>query len=189
MARLIDDLRLVGLPEWARADEVITKSTDVRSGSNAVNYYSICAQDPAQLGFAQDHDMIQAVSPDRADEPFDVSVLPGRSRCRWSVADTHGREASGCWMAVRGISITDEVSRRLLPGKGLGDLSGDPVGRRVGGDVDPHRLASLKPDNHQAVEQLEADRRHDKQIDGAHDRAYMISLMRRAVMEPGKFAD
>src|SRR5512139_689913 len=101
----------------------------------AVVVVGICAQDPAQVRFAQDHDMVQAVSSDRADEPFDVSVLPGRSRCRWSVADTHGRETSGYWMAIRGVSIPDEVSRRLLPGKGLGDLSSDPVGRRIGRHV------------------------------------------------------
>jgi hypothetical protein len=27
--------------------------------------------------FAQDHDVIQAFSADRADEPFDVAILPG----------------------------------------------------------------------------------------------------------------
>jgi hypothetical protein len=47
-----------------------------------------------------------------------VSVLPGRPRCRWSVADTHGCEASDYSRAVRGVSIPDEVSRRLLPGEG-----------------------------------------------------------------------
>ena len=35
----------------------------------------IRGQHPAQVRFAQDHDMIQALSPDRADEPFDVSVI------------------------------------------------------------------------------------------------------------------
>src|SRR5512139_967069 len=82
----------------------------------AVVVVGVCAQDPAQVRLAQDHDMIQAVSSDRADEPFDVSVLPRRSRCRLSVADTHGRETSGYWMA----------------GEGLGDLSSDPVGRWIG---------------------------------------------------------
>src|SRR5512139_2688994 len=41
----------------------------------AVVVVGVCAQDPAQVRLAQDHDMIQAVSPDRADEPFDMSVL------------------------------------------------------------------------------------------------------------------
>ena len=32
-------------------------------------------QDPAQVHLAQDHDVVQAFSPDRADEPFYVSVI------------------------------------------------------------------------------------------------------------------
>ena len=39
------------------------------------------------MGLAQDHGMIQAFSPDRADEPFDMSVLPGRAGRSWSVPD------------------------------------------------------------------------------------------------------
>jgi hypothetical protein len=31
-------------------------------------------------------------------------------------------------------------------------------------------VAPLKPDDHQAVEQLEADRRHDEQVDGTNMR-------------------
>jgi hypothetical protein len=34
-------------------------------------------EDPTQMGLAQDQDVVQAFSPDRADEPFGVSVLPG----------------------------------------------------------------------------------------------------------------
>jgi hypothetical protein len=41
---------------------------------------------------------------------------------------------------------------------------GDPGGRGIGGDVDPHQVASPKPDDHQTIEQLEAGGRHDEQI-------------------------
>src|SRR5262245_41120146 len=108
--------------------------------------------------------MIQAFSSDRTDEAFDVSVLPGRSRCRWSVADAHGREASCYGMTIGSVPVADQVLGRLLPGKGFGDLAGDPVGRRIGRDVYPDQVASLQPDDHQPIEQLEADGGHDKQI-------------------------
>src|SRR5262249_59713298 len=83
---------------------------------------------------------------------------------RGSVADADGRKTSRHGMTIRGVSVPDEVSRRLLPREGLGDLAGDPVGRGVGRDVDPDQVAPLKPDDHQAVEQLEADRWHDEQV-------------------------
>jgi hypothetical protein len=50
--------------------------------------------------FAQDQDMIQALSAYGTDEPFDVTILPGRVRRRWSVADAHGSKTSRYDMAI-----------------------------------------------------------------------------------------
>jgi hypothetical protein len=80
-------------------------------------------------------------------------------------------------MAVRGVSVPDEISGCLIPGEGLGDLAGDPFGVRIGGDVDPHEVASLKLDDHQAIKQLEANGRHDKHINGGD--------VRRVIAEKG----
>src|ERR1700730_6636184 len=121
--------------------------------------------------------MIQALSPDRADEPFDVPILPGRPRCGWSIPNSHGSEASRYGMAIRGISVPNEILGCLIPGEGFGDLSGDPFGGRIGGDVDPHQVASLKLDDHQGIEQLEANGRHDKHINGGD--------VRRMIAEKG----
>ena len=52
-------------------------------------------EDAAEVGLAEDDDMIETLPPYRADQPFDVSVLPRRSRCRRSITDTHALEASG----------------------------------------------------------------------------------------------
>ena len=132
-------------------------------GPEFVVVVGIRGQDPAQVRVAPDHDVVQALSPDRADESFDVSILPGRSRRGWSVPNAHGSETSRYGMAVRGVSVPDEVSGCLIPGEGLGDLVGDPFGGRIGGDVDPYEVASLKLDDHQAIKQLEANGRHGKQ--------------------------
>ena len=123
------------------------------------------------MRFAQDHDVVQAISPDRADEAFDVPILPGRAGRRWSVPDAHGRKTSRDGMAIRGISVANEVLGRLIPREGLGDLLGDPLSCRVGGDVDPNQLASVMRDDHQAIEQPEADGRHDEHIDGTDVRS------------------
>src|SRR5262245_17826148 len=42
-----------------------------------------------QTGFTEYDHMIQALAPNRADHPLDVSSLPGRSRCREHLFDTH----------------------------------------------------------------------------------------------------
>ena len=69
-------------------DAMERRVLDQRSvSSEFVVIVGIRGQDPAQVRFAQDHDMIQAVSSDRADEPFDMSILPGRAGRRWSIPD------------------------------------------------------------------------------------------------------
>jgi hypothetical protein len=64
-------------------------------GTNTIVIVGIVPEDLAEMGFAQDHDVIEAFSPDRADEPFDVSVLPGRAGRDWSIPNAH-RPNSAC---------------------------------------------------------------------------------------------
>lgn len=58
-------------------------------GSQLVVVACIGRQDAAQVRLAEDHDVVQAISPDRADEAFDVPILPRRSGRRWSVPNAH----------------------------------------------------------------------------------------------------
>ena len=100
-----------------------------------------------------------------------MSVLPGRARRGWSVPDAHHPDPVSHNGAEGSVSVADEVTWRLVPGKGFSDLAGDPFGRRVGGDVRPDQAASLKMDDRQAIKKLEADGRHDKQIDSGDVRS------------------
>jgi hypothetical protein len=126
------------------------------------------------MRFAQDHDMVQALSPDRADESFDVSILPGRSRRSWSVPNAHGRKTSHYGMAIRGVSVSNEILGCLIPGEGFGYLAGDPIRRRIGGDVDPQQVASLQADDGQSIEKPEANGRHDEQVDSTDVRRMIV---------------
>ena len=45
--------------------------------SNAVVVGGIGLKDPAQVGLAQNHDVIQAFPADRADQPLRMAILPG----------------------------------------------------------------------------------------------------------------
>jgi hypothetical protein len=42
-----------------------------------------------KVPFAQHNDMVEHLSPDRANQPFSIGVLPWRSRCSWSVTNAH----------------------------------------------------------------------------------------------------
>jgi hypothetical protein len=86
--------------------------------ANAIVIVGVGSEDLAQMRLAQDEDVVQAFSPDRADEPFSVSVLV-RSKY-WN-----GREPVG-WrhqIAVPGDgrlfrTVRDAVSRGSMWGRG-----------------------------------------------------------------------
>ena len=44
----------------------------------------------AQVPLAEDDDMVKAFSPDRADQPFRISILPWRAGRDWPVTNAHG---------------------------------------------------------------------------------------------------
>jgi hypothetical protein len=62
---------------------------------------SILRQDPAQVRFAQDNHMVNALASDRTDQPFDEAILPRRD----GVLDTH--RASEQTISSLGSRLTD----------------------------------------------------------------------------------
>src|SRR5664279_4528883 len=67
-------------------------------------------------------------------------------------------------VAVDSISISDHIARSAIPRKSLGDLTCNPLRRRVGCDADPDEISAIKPDNDEAIQQLKANGRHYEQI-------------------------
>ena len=93
-------------------------------------------KDPAQVGLAEDDDVVEAFSTDRAYQPLGISVLPGRLWGCWVVPDTHGSKTLRDRMTISGVSVPNEMVRYIVPRKGISDLISDPFGRRIGGDAE-----------------------------------------------------
>src|SRR6202171_444400 len=127
-------------------------------------------QNPAEMRLAQDNHMIDALAPDRSDQPFGKAILPRRSWYNGLVPDAHGTQAARDDNAVDSIPISDHIARSHLPGKRLGYLTCNPLRRRVGCDVNPDEISAIKPYNHEAVEQVEANGRDNEQIHGGNFR-------------------
>src|SRR4030081_2176109 len=138
--------------------------------SDAVVIVSIRLQNPAQMRLAQDNHMIDALAPDRSDQPFGKAILPRRAWCSGLVPDAHGTQSARDDNAVDSIPISDHIARSHLPGKRLGYLTCNPLRRRVGCDVNPNEISAIKPYNHEAVEHSEANGRDDEQIHGGNVR-------------------
>src|SRR4030081_3685268 len=87
----------------------------------------ISASDPAQVRFAKHDHVVETFAADRADEPLDVSILPGRSWCDRMVPNAHCTDPLQEDRTIRGVSIPNEISRRVVPRERLGDLARDPL--------------------------------------------------------------
>ena len=103
----------------------------------------IRAQEAAEMGLAQNDDVIEALAADGADDAFDERVLPGRPRGDEHLANPHAGDAPGEGLAVDGISIAEQISRSGLVREGLDDLAGRPDGRGVVRDVEVEEFAAI----------------------------------------------
>ena len=108
--------------------------------------------------------MISALAPDRPDQAFNIAVLPGCTDRGGPVPDAHRphpclEDASKC-----SVIIANEIFRRAVPGKRLGDLPRKPLGCRVSGHRGPQQPSSSVAKNKKCVELFEGDRRDHKQI-------------------------
>ena len=106
-------------------------------------------EDLTQVGFAPNHDVIQAFSADRADEPLRMTILPGRPLCYRVIPNTHRRETPPDGMAVGGVAVAYKMGRRTIPRKGLGDLARDPFCRRMIGDAQRDQASPFMPQDDQ----------------------------------------
>ena len=78
---------------------------EMRSGSVVV--VQVASQDPPQVTLAENDDVIQAFPTDRADDPLDVRILPGRARRCENLLDPESLDGSVEVISVDAIPIAN----------------------------------------------------------------------------------
>jgi hypothetical protein len=68
-----------------------------------------------QVGLAQDHDVVQALPTDRADQPLRMSILPRGSWCNRVIPDAHRHQTLGNGMTIGSTRVAYKMGRRLIP--------------------------------------------------------------------------
>jgi hypothetical protein len=91
----------------------------------------------AQMPLAKHNDIVQAITPDRADQPFRISVLQWRPRRCRLITNAHRLKTADENVTVDGVAVTDDVSGWCCPTVGLGELACDPFTRRARGNCQP----------------------------------------------------
>ena len=99
--------------------------------SVAVIIFEIRTKNVSQVIFVQYDDMICTFSPDRADHSFNKRVLPRALRGRYYFFDAHVFRSIAKENAIDRIPIPHQILGRRIPGQGLHDLLGCPLGGRI----------------------------------------------------------
>ena len=80
-----------------------------------------------QAPFAEHDYVVQVLAANGADDPFHVSSLPGRTRCRQHLFDTHGFDLIEDFFPEDPVAISEQIAGRRVPGKGFAELLSGPL--------------------------------------------------------------
>ena len=65
------------------ANRCVLPERQVRARLVVVN--GVPGHDPVKVRLAEHDHTVEALASDRADQPLDMGILPGRARCGWSI--------------------------------------------------------------------------------------------------------
>jgi transposase len=86
-------------------------------------------KDSTKMPLIEDDDVVQTLAADRADDAFDVGILPGRARCRADGHETEGLDRPTERRVEGRVAVVEEEPRVRVVGKGLAELLSGPCGR------------------------------------------------------------
>src|SRR3984893_8395165 len=120
------------------------------------------------MRLAQDNHMIDALAPDRSDQPLGKAILPGRGWCNWPIPDAHGAQSAGDDCTVDAIPVANHVARSFIPRECFCDLPRNPFRGWMCRDADPDQLSAVQSHDDVGVEQVEANGRDNEQVHGGN---------------------
>ena len=117
--------------------------------------------------FAEDDEMVGALSANRTDHPFGVWIVPWGATSGNDLLDSHVSHSFTEERAIDGVAIPKQKPRfRAVGGERFDDLLGGPRGGRMRRHVEVNDPASLVGEDHEAIQQAEGDRWHDEEVAG-----------------------
>src|SRR4029434_1102625 len=116
----------------------------------------------------ENHEMVQAISPNRADQALDVRILPRALRRCEDFLHVQRRNPQSNLVAVDSIPIANDIRRRIPLGKSLDDLLGGPGCRGMLSDIEMQHLATTMFQYDKHEQYLHRERRHSKEVDRYH---------------------
>jgi hypothetical protein len=126
----------------------------------------VARQDATQVAFAQDEDVIQALAPDRADEPLHEGVLPRAGGRGQHFTESHAFHALPERVTVDRVAIAKEVGWPGVVRERVHDLLGRPVCGGVFGHVEVDDAAAVVGEHDKDEEDAQLRSGHREEIEG-----------------------
>jgi hypothetical protein len=85
-------------------------------GARGIVVGQVSPQQPKEVSLVQDQEVVEALSPDRSDDPLDEGILPG---CAWGdehLTNPHPLDSPRELSAIDAIAITEQVRRAASAG-------------------------------------------------------------------------
>ena len=127
----------------------------------------VTGKDAAQMALVEDHDVIQTLATDRTDHALDASVLPRRAWGRDDFRDPHRSDSPAEVLAIRGVTVAQQIARSSVPRECFGYLARGPNGGRTVCDSRAYDLPAIMRQNDHDIEQLKRSGHHNEHIDGS----------------------
>ena len=128
-------------------------------GTRLMVVSEISGQDATEVVLAEDEHVIQALAPDRADEPLHERVLPRALRRREDFGDPHALHSAAKMLAKHLVVVGEEIGRCGVVWEGVDDLLGGPGSSRVPGDVEVDHPPAVVGEDDKDEEDAEASSR------------------------------
>ena len=117
------------------------------------------------MAFVQDEDMIQTLTPDRADEPLREGVLPRALGRGQHFPDSHALHALPERVTVDAVPIVEEIGRCGVVREGVDKLLGGPGGGGMLGDVEVDDAPPMVSEHDEDEEDAPPRSGHGEEVD------------------------
>ena len=158
-----DDLAEFRPLNWAAVGRILVER---EVSTRPVIVREVASQGAAQVPFAKDEDVIQALAPDGADEPLREGVLPRAVRRREDFTDAHALHALPEHVTVDRVAIAEEVGRGGVVREGVHDLLGRPGSGGMLGDIEVEDAPAVVGEHDEDEQNAQARGRNSEEIDG-----------------------
>src|SRR5262250_2234674 len=110
--------------------------------------------------------MVQALAPNRANDPFHIGSLPGRARGRQHFFDVHVSHPFSEVPAKDAVAVAQQVARDMVKGEGFSQLLTRPLSGWMATHVEVKNAPTIMSQDQKHVEYLETDGGDREEING-----------------------